>query len=898
MGLIAGTRLGPYEIVSPLGAGGMGEVYRARDTRLGRDVAIKVLPARMLADGDARMRFEQEARAVAALSHPNILAIHDFGEHEGAAYAVTELLEGETLAQRLASGPLPVRKALELAGEMAEGLAAAHEKGIVHRDLKPANVFLTTDGRLKILDFGLAKTGPSASTGSQTIDLTPSTEPGTVLGTIHYMSPEQVRAGVVDHRSDIFSFGTVLYQMLTGKQPFSAGSAVETMSAILREDPKDTSSLNMAITPSVDRILQRCLEKKPEQRFQSARDLAFALGNTGESSSSRTGVVPPALASRRGAPRLRPILGGLGLLMIGGVIGALLAGRMRGPAAFEPVKITPLTHSGHDWSPSASPDGRTLAFCSNRDGHSRIWLREMKGGNEVPLTEGNDIYPRFSPDGSSVLFLRGEGQVRSAWRIPVVGGQPRKILENVSEAVWSPDGTRLAFLRPVGEAPKSATLVGFCGIQGGEERELARVDGRYLYGLGWSPDGKWISASAGAVVNNTSSVLMVFDAVTGRLKRSMDFPGRLSMASWDRASRSLVIAESTSVVGDVSSPIGRVVRYDPFNGRSRALFWVQSVNTGANDVVRFDTVSDATFVFDDYDWRGRLEEVDLTGTPPFTGGRPLTQGNSRDRQPAYARSGDTILFSSNRSGNLDLWTTNTRTGEVRQITDDKAEDWDPAFTADGKGILWSSSRSGHLEIWTSSADGNGARQVSHDGVDAENPTQTSDGAYVVYASGNPARAGIWRVRSDGTQETQLAKGDYFIPDVSPDGRYVAYGVTDASHNRGKLLVSEVATGREVFSTNVPFLGFQSTVQPGRPRWMPDGRTLVFVATNELGRGTLFAQEFRPGEDTTSSRRLLVGPGADADIESFGIANDGRHITCSLIEQSRSLKLAEGVPGLE
>ena len=235
---------------------------------------------------------------------------------------------------------------------------------------------------------------------------------------------------------------------------------------------------------------------------------------------------------------------------------------------------------------------------------------------------------------------------------------------------------------------------------------------------------------------------------------------------------------------------------------------------------------------------------------------------------------------------------------MRQITDDGAEDWDPAFTADGRGILWSSSRSGHLEIWTASADGTGARQISHDGVDAENPTQTADGAYVLYASGNPARSGIWRVRTDGTEETQIAKGDYFLPEVSPDGRHVAYAVTDAAHNRGKLLVSEVATGREVFSTQVPFLGYQSAVQPGRPRWMPDGRTLVFVGTSEAGRGVLYSQDFRPGQDTTSTRRILVGSAADSDIETFGISPDGRRITTGRLEQSRTLKLAEGVPELE
>ena len=250
-----GTRIGQYEITAQIGEGGMGEVYRARDTRLDRDVAIKVLLEHRLESADARQRFEREAKAVAALSHPNILAIHDFGEHEGVAYAVTELLDGMPLNDQLKIGPLPLRRSLELAGQMADGLAAAHDKGITHRDIKPANVFLTADGRLKILDFGLAKSDPTI--GAQTIGATirDATAPGTLLGTVRYMSPEQVRGASVDPRSDIFSFGTVLWEMLSGELAFSRDSAVETMNAIIHEDPPDVSSLNETVPASVVRII-------------------------------------------------------------------------------------------------------------------------------------------------------------------------------------------------------------------------------------------------------------------------------------------------------------------------------------------------------------------------------------------------------------------------------------------------------------------------------------------------------------------------------------------------------------------------------------------------------------------------------------------------------------------
>src|SRR5438876_980229 len=299
----AGTRLGPYKIIAPISAGGMGEVYRARDTRLGRDVAVKVLPETFSADLDRLRRFEQEARAAGVLNHPNILAIYDVGTHDGSPYVVSELLEGETLRDRLRGAAFPTRKAVEYAIQIARGLGAAHEKGIIHRDLKPENLFITRDSRMKILDFGLAKlTQPRPADTSQTqaptVALNPDdTEPGVVMGTAGYMSPEQVRGQKVDHRADIFSFGAILYEMLTGKRAFHRESTADTISAILKEHPPDLSETNQRISPALERLVNHCLEKNPEERFHSARDLAFALealsGSTGVSTQT---VTIPALA--------------------------------------------------------------------------------------------------------------------------------------------------------------------------------------------------------------------------------------------------------------------------------------------------------------------------------------------------------------------------------------------------------------------------------------------------------------------------------------------------------------------------------------------------------------------------------------------------------------------------
>ncbi len=894
MKLAAGTRLGSYEIIAPLGEGGMGEVYRAKDTNLDRDVAVKVLPERLLNSPDIRSRFEKEAKAVAALSHPNILAIHDFGEQDGTAYAVTELLEGATLAERLVDGPLPVRKALEFAGQMAEGLAAAHEKGIVHRDLKPANVFLTGDGRLKILDFGLAKTTVADDGRTQAQTLGEGTDPGTVLGTVGYMSPEQVRAEPVDSRSDIFSFGTVLHEMLTANRPFARDSAVETMSAILREDAPDSSSFNPAIPPSVDRIIHRCMEKTPETRFQSARDLAFALGNSGDSSSRSLPSLAADTPVVKGSP-WRTWMVGLALLVLGSVVGVLIAPKLRPVTTPEPVRILPLTHTGKDWSPSASPDGRMIAFLSTRDGTQRVWLRQMQSGSEVPLTEGNDAQPSISPDGSSVLFLHEVASGRyDAYRIPVVGGQPRRILGNVAEVDWAPDGNRVAFTRAYEEAAVAGSIVGTADVQSGKETELARFPGRLVLGLAWSPNGAWLSGiSTGSVLNAGGEHVLQIDAETGETRTIRSSNVRLSAAGWHPGSDHLILAKSTSALGDMSSPLGRVVQLDAGTGHETTVFWVQSVYGGGNDYVRFDYLNEQDVVFDEILWRGTLTEVPIDSESPGTGGQRLTSGNGRDRQPAYSPDGSQVIFSSNRSGNLDLWALNVQTGVVRQLTDDDADDWDPAFTADGQGILWSSNRGGHLEIWSAHADGSGARQVTQDGVDAENPTQTADGQWITYVSGNPEKSGIHRIRTDGSDDTLIEAGSYLLPDVSPTGAYVAYSINDINITRIK--VRDLSTNEQVFETDVPFMGYQNVISGGRVRWMSDESALVFVGGDETGRAGLYIQDFRPGEETRPSRRLLVARTDDEDVESFGVSPDGTKVTVARIERFRTVKLAQGLP---
>ncbi|HXM78675.1 MAG TPA: serine/threonine-protein kinase, partial [Thermoanaerobaculia bacterium] len=397
MALAPGTRLGPYEILAAIGAGGMGEVYRARDERLGREVAIKVLPASFSADPDRLRRFEQEARAAGILNHPNITAVYDIGtnESDGAPYVVQELLEGETLRSRLGAGAFTPRKALGHALQIANGLAAAHEKGIVHRDLKPENIFVTKDGRVKILDFGLAKlTSPREEGSASRLPTTAGeTEPGMVLGTLGYMSPEQVRGKPADARSDIFSFGAILYEMLSGKRAFHGDSAADTMSAILMKDPPDLSVTNQNISPGLERVVRHCLEKNPEERFQSARDLAFDL----ESLSDISGVAPggkaaPAASSRRT---------GLLLLVAGVAVAALALAaitwlRPRGKS-IDSIAVLPFVNGSRDPNAGYLSDGITESIINSlsRLPHLRVTARStvfrFKGRDEDPQKVGRDL---------------------------------------------------------------------------------------------------------------------------------------------------------------------------------------------------------------------------------------------------------------------------------------------------------------------------------------------------------------------------------------------------------------------------------------------------------------------------------------------------------------------------
>jgi len=444
LSLVTGARLGPFEVVGSLGVGGMGEVYRARDTRLHRDVAIKILPASFTADPDRRARFEREAQVVAALNHPNILAVYETDDIDGVPYIVTELLEGETVRERVERGPLPVRKAIDIAVQIARGLAAAHEKGVVHRDLKPENVFLLADGQVKILDFGLARPMPAGSGATATVALT---DAGTPMGTVGYMSPEQVRGRPVDARTDLFALGAVLFEMLTGRRAFQRDTAADTISAILNQDPPDLTSARAEISPALDRVVRHCMEKNPAERFQTARDVAFALAAfSGTDIGAASGVARSAVPGRWRRV-VAPVLLGLAVLAAG-----VFAGRALQPAppsfAFEAKTWDP------QWITNGRfmPDGQTIVFSAAATGNvPRLFVVRAATLISEPIGEPGTHLLSISSKGELAVLTGARLMFQRIFRGTLArmtldgGPQPRR--QDVTEADWSPDGSTLAITR-------------------------------------------------------------------------------------------------------------------------------------------------------------------------------------------------------------------------------------------------------------------------------------------------------------------------------------------------------------------------------------------------------------------------------------------------------------------
>ncbi len=864
--LNAGTKLGPYEVISPLGAGGMGEVYRARDARLDRVVAVKVLPASFASDADRLLRFEREARSVAALSHPNILAVHDIGSHDGTPYMVTELLEGETLRERLQGGVLSPRKAVEIAVQVAHGLAAAYDKGIIHRDLKPENIFLTKDGRVKILDFGLAKIAPPRAEASGSIQTLTSadialTEGGQVLGTAGYMSPEQVRGIAVDHRSDIFVFGAILYEMLTGQRAFRRDTSAETMTAILKEDPPEITELNRTISPSLDRIVRHCLEKNPDQRFQSARDLAFDLEALSAASNTSQGKVAQPTAVQR-VRRFQPAIVAL-LLAVAAGLGYFTGHRGKTSSELTYHQLT--FRKGTVLSARFAPDNHTVIYSAAWAGQPpELFSTHLDSIESRPLGLNDASLLGISSQGELAIALRPATQQGlmsiqgTLGRTTLTGGSaPREILENVEWSDWSPDGSNLLVVRsmdnenrieyPAGKVIYKTALpnwvshprvsrdgkrIAFCqhgprgndrgslmimNADGSNPKSFGDFDG--IYGLAWSPrdDEVWFTANVHAATVERRLMAMT---LSGRSRLLADAPGELTLHD--------VAPDGTAIVS-IESRERKIFFSGPDTTQERDLTWLDRAVLGPL------SLDGKQVVF----WEGGK------------GGGPLSTIFLRktDGSPAVRLGeGYGVALSPDQKWVLALtpedpprWSLiPTGAGETTQLklTGIELTQVLPAFTADSRRLMLNGNEPGHKVR-----------------------------AYIV----DPA---------SGKFEALTPEGVRGIP--SPDGKFL---VELSDNTRPQILaLGSSAPAREIKGRNDKDVGIQVA---------PDG-SAVFVADYNGVTASVYRIEVATGKRELIKKLDIGDPAGAFGITAVRVTPDGKSFAYNTLRQLSELYLLQGL----
>jgi Tol biopolymer transport system component/predicted Ser/Thr protein kinase len=809
MTLSPASRLGPYEIVAPIGAGGMGEVYRAKDTRLGRDVAVKVLPAHLSESAELRQRLEREAKTISSLSHPHICMLHDVGHQDGTDYLVMEFLEGETLADRLAKGPLPMEQALKVGIETAGALDAAHEHGIIHRDLKPGNIMLTKSG-VKLLDFGLAKlAAPDKTAVSQATSMPtalqqsqPLTSRGTILGTFQYMAPEQLEGGEADARSDIFAFGCVLYEMLTGQKAFSGKSQASLISSIMGSDPPPISSIQPMIPASLDRIVKGCIAKEPEQRWSTAHDVMLQLQWIAEGG-SMAGVPAPVVARRKNREKLAWAVAAVALLAAAGLAYGFLRRAPKPPEIMRFDIATPPDVTTID-VPRISPNGKILAFdATDTEGKVRIWVRPLNSlaAQPLPGTEGG-VRPFWSPDSRFVGFV-ADGVMK---KIDVTGGPPTKICDapGASDGSWSPEGVILfdgTGADPIHRVPAA----------GGTKAVAVALDAaRKQTSVGWPeflPDGKhFLYLVGGEKPEDSAYWIGSIDSD----KRTMLAPAQ-TLVTYAPPGYLLFVRDRTLVA-------------QPFDAKALKTMGepvplAEKIGTDNVGLALFSVSRNGILAYRTGESGGRLVWRDRGGKELETVGDPGNYGN-----PILSPSGDRLAYnlSDARNGKGDVWIRDLARGVNSRFSLGPGNNFRPLWSPDGSRIVFSSDREGAIDLYEKSTQGQGGEKLLLHSDEAKFGTSWSrDGRFIAYSSQNPKSGfDLWALPTFGDRKPVPILVSPFVEThgvFSPDGRFIAYVSNESG--RPEIYVQTFPDGAGKWQV--------SNAGGGDPSWRGDGKELFY-----------------------------------------------------------------------
>jgi serine/threonine protein kinase/Tol biopolymer transport system component len=875
-----------YRIVGPLGAGGMGEVYLARDRSLDRSVALKILPPDLVKSEERVRRFELEARSASSLNHPNIVTIYEIGQDAVRSTAAPdsapvrfismELVSGKTLSTLIHEDETDLRTLLGYLAQAAEGLAKAHAAGIVHRDLKPGNIMVTADGFAKVLDFGLAKLtekkeAPQDITNAPTLggDIS---GVGTVIGTASYMSPEQVQGRAVDHRSDIFSFGCLLYEAATRRQPFAAETAVETMHKILNEKPPPVEETNDKVPAELRRLIRRCLAKSPDQRLQSIKDLAIelreivdeydTLSASASSSSSASGPRGPAVASGRG----RPALAAGAAVALMALLGLALAwwglwrGRGEGPTPpFQSMRMTTQTTSGDVVDCAVSPDGRYLAYLAGPEGHVGLRVRQVATGSDVevlPPTDAGLKAPAFSPDGNYLFYLRQKPDARmyrALFQVPSLGGNPQERTFDVDSRVsFSPDGKQVAFWRGVPQKEES-TLVIF-DLDEAKGRVLATVPSAEVFqgAPAWSPDGRRIAAALLKPAPDLQSSIVLFDAVSGEKNVLLELPRTfLTSIAWLHDGRGLAIS-ATDFKATLSEqlflagyPDARVQRItNDFNQYSGVSVSAQDEAIAAVRETRL----------------ANLWLADAAGGAV----RQITRVSSPENSPGgFAVLGDdTVVYSAPLDQSVQIWAAGMAGGETRALTSGPALSVSPK--AAGGVIVFARLDSSGVHIWRMRADGSDIRQMTS-GAGEQLGSLSPDGRFVSFSAYEDLQTVSVLSLEDG-KVSRIATQSGGAHGFSPDSRRLLVSRLEPD---AQGLINPVWEAFPV-AGGKPVARFRLPGSATDPEWTPDGRGMSFRDTTDP-HWNVFRQ------DGETARPTPVTRFTEGRVVGYSWSPDGRKL---------------------